>query len=231
MNNRKITTIVALFLFWGSIYGQYNPIVVPADSKISDIFPSSVRYMYPQFVEGEIVLQNGLSSTYMINYNMFHDEIEFINNNDTLTIGRKRELEYAIAESDTFIYAPGYMKFIYGQKLKVYCKDKFYLKEILKRGAMGAVNRTAAIASYSYVDDLAAISYNLVVSDDHVFKREIAYYIATSNGAFEPIKKKNILKLFSFQKDEVKKYLKANKINFEKQEDVIKFAKFLETLI
>ena len=233
---RDISLTIALLVFCGCLYGQYKPITVPAGTKIIESFPPSVRYMYPQFVEGEVVLNNGQSSLCMVNYNIFHDEMEFIQNNDTVTISRKRELKYVIADVDTFIYTPGYMKnvpgymkHIYGQTLKVYCKDKINLKEILKRGAMGAVNRSAAIASYSYVDDFI-IPYTFVVPEDYVFRREIAYYIATSSGAFEPIKKRNILKLFSFHKGEVKKYLKANKINFEKEEDVIKLAKFLETL-
>ena len=234
---RDISIIIALFLFWGSLYGQYkSTIIAPAGTKIIDNFPPAVRYMYPQFVEGQVVLQNGLFSDCMVNYNMLHDEMEFIQDNDTVTIIRKRELQYVIAENDTFIYmsgymknVPGYMKHIYGQKLKIYCKDKINLKDILKRGAMGSVNRTAAIASFSDFDQ-QTIPYNLIVPEDYVFKREIAYYIATSSGSFEPFKKKNILKLFSFHKAEVQKYLKVNKTNFEKEEDVIKLAEYLSTL-
>jgi len=234
---RDISVIVVLFLFWGCIYSQNkNTIIAPAGTKIIESFPPSVRYMYPQFVEGKVVLNSGQSSTCIVNYNMLHDEMEFIQDNDTVTIIRKRELKYVIADIDTFIYTPGYMKnvpgymkHIYGQKLKVYCKDKINLKDILKRGAMGSINRTAAIGSFSDFEH-GNIPYNLVVPEDYVFKREIAYYIATSSGAFEPIKKRNILKLFSFHKSDVKKYLKANKINFEKEDDVMKLAKFLETL-
>jgi len=233
---RDIGIIIALSLFLGSLYGQYKPITVPAGTKIIESFPPSIRYMYPQFVEGEVVLTNGQSSFCMVNYNMLHDEMEFLHDNDTATIIRKRELKYVIADVDTFVYTPGYMKnvpgfmkHIYGQTLKIYCKDKIYLKDILKRGAMGSVNRTAAIGSFSDFD-AQTIPYNLIVPEDYVFKREISYYIATSSGAFEPFKKNNILKLFSFHKGEVQKYLKANRINFEKEEDVIKLAKFLETL-
>ena len=221
--------MISMFLFCGCLCGQYKSMTVPAGTKIIDNFPPSERYMYPQFVEGQVILQNGLTSACIINYNLLRDDMEFIQDNDTVTITRKRDLKYVIADSDTFIYMPGYAKHIYGDKLKIYCKDRIYLKEILKRGAMGAVNRTAAIGSFSDFE-AQSIPYNLVVPEDYVFKREVSYHIATSRGTFEPFKKNNILKLFSYHKSDINKYLKANKINFDKQEDVIKLAEYLSTL-
>ena len=230
---KQIYLVITMLLLGGCLYGQYQSITVRAGTKIIDNFPPSVRYMYPQFVEGQVVLNNNQISTSMLNYNLLRDEIDFIQENDTVTIVRKRDLKYVIAESDTFVYMPaGYMKLIYVQKLKIYCQDRFYLKEILKRGAMGAVNRSAAIGSFSDAE-YRGLPYDLVVQEDYVYKREIAYYIATPSGALEPFKKTNVLNLFSynkFHKAEIQKYLKTNNINLEKQDDVIKLAEYLSTL-
>ena len=97
---------------------------------------------------------------------------------------------------------------------------------------MGAVNRSAAIGSFSDAE-YRGLPYDLVVPEDYVYKREVAYYIATPSGALEPFKRKNVLNLFSynkFHKAEIQKYLKTNNINFDKQEDVIKLAEYLSTL-
>ena len=185
-----------MFLFGGCLYGQYRNIIVPAGTKIIDNFPPSIRYMYPQFVLGQVVLNNNQTSSAMINYNMLRDEIEFLQGNDTLIIGRKRDLKYVIAESDTFVYMPGYMKLIYDQKLKIYCKDRFYLKEILKKGAMGKIERTAGTGSFSDFEQNGN-RYDIVVPEDMVFRREVAYFIATPRGTLEPFKRNNILLLFS----------------------------------
>ena len=230
---RKISVIITMLLLGGCLYGQYQSITVRAGTKIINSFPPEVRYMYPQFVEGQVVLNNNQISTAMINYNLLRDEIDFIQDNDTVTIVRKRDLKYVITESDTFVYMPaGYMKLIYDQKLKVYCKDKINLKDILKRDGMGAVNRSAGISSFGD-NEYRGLPYDLVVQEDYVYKREVAYYIATPSGALEPFKKTNVLNLFSynkFHKAEIQKYLKINKINFEKQEDVIKLAEYLSAL-
>ena len=226
--NRLKCAIIAMFLFCSCLYGQYENIIVPAGTKIIDNFPPAMRYLYPQFVEGQIVLRNQ-SSTCMINYNMLKDEMEFIYGNDTLTFVKKRDLKYIIADNDTFTYNSGYVKHIYGQELKVYCKEKINFKDILKRGAMGVVSRTAAIESLSSMDD-QFVSYNLVSPDDMVFRREVTYYITTSNGTFEQFKKQNILRIFSNRKAEIQRYLKSNKIDFQKQEDIIKLAGYLSAL-
>jgi len=218
-----------MFLFGGCLYGQYRNIIVPAGTKVSENFPPALRYMYPQFVQGQVVLNNNQASSAMINYNMLLDEIEFLQGNDTLIIGRKRDLKYVIVESDTFVYMSGYTKLIYDQKLKIYCRDRFYLKEILKKGAMGTVNRSAVIESIRDIEQ-QTIVYNLVTTDDMVYRREVTYFIATPRGTLEPFKRNNILMLFRSHRAEINRFIKANKINFEKQEDVIKLAGFLSTL-
>ena len=223
---RNICVIVAIFIFCGCLCGQHKSITVPAGTKISESFPPSVRYLYPEFLAGQIVLNNGISSPCMINYNMFFDDMEILQDNDTVRILRKRDMKYAIIENDTFIYVQGYMKHIHGQSLKVYCKDRIYLKDVLKVGAMGVVNRTGAISSYGSIDEMG-MSYDLVVPEDHVFRREISYHIATSRGTYELFKRQNILKMFPRNKGEIRRYIRANKINFGKQEDVIKLTEFL----
>ena len=227
--NRIKCAVIATFLFCGSLFGQYENIIVSAGTKIMDNFPPSVRYLYPQFVQGQIVLKNNKTSAYMINYNMLQNEIEFINGNDTLIIGKKKDLKYVIVENDTFTYSSGYVKHIFGQELKIYCKDKINFKDILKKGAMGVVNRSAGIETNSSLDS-QALSYDLVVSEDMVFRREVSYYVTTSNGSLEQFKKQNVLKQFSNHKAEIQKYLKTNNINFQKQEDIVKLAGYLSAL-
>ena len=226
---RNICAIITILLFGGCLFGQYKNITVPAGTKVIDNFPPSVRYFYPQFVQGQFVLNNNQISTVMINYNMLSDAIEFLQGNDTLILIRKGDLKYVIAESDTFVYMSGYMKPIYNQKLKVYCKDRFYLKEILKRGAMGTVNRSAGIGSFSDFEQ-EGVRYDIIVPDDMVYRREVSYHITTPRGTLEPFKKANILMLFRYHRANINRYIKDNKISFEKQEDIIKLAEYLSTL-
>lgn len=226
---RNVCAIIAMFLFCGCLCGQYKSVVVPAGTKIIDNFPPSMRYLYPEFVQGKIILKNNQALACMINYNMLQDEIEFLQNNDTLAIVKKKDLKYIIADNDTFTYNSGYMKFISGQELKIYCQGKFYLKDILKIGAMGTVNRSAGIESNSSMVN-GAFSYDLAVSEDYVYKREVSYYITTSSGILTQLKKQNILNNFSNHKADIQKYLKNNKIDFQKQEDVIKLAGYLSAL-
>ena len=226
---RNVCAIIAMLLFCGCLCGQYRNVVVPAGTKIIDNFPPSMRYLYPEFVQGKIVLKNDKSSSCMVNYNMLQDEIEFLQGADTLSIVKKKDLKYIIVDNDTFIYNSGYVKFVSGQDLKIYSKDKFYLKEILKKGAMGTVNRSAAIETTSSMAN-QTMSYDLVVSEDYVYRREVSYYITTSSGSLEQLKKQDILNLFSNHKSDIQKYLKDNKIDFQKQEDVIKLAGYLSAL-
>ena len=68
--NRIICAIIAMFLFCGCLYGQYKNITVPAGTKIIDKFPPSMRYLYPQFVQGKMVLKN--------NQSLMFDKLQYV---------------------------------------------------------------------------------------------------------------------------------------------------------
>jgi hypothetical protein len=52
----------------------------------------------------------------------------------------------------------------------------------------------------------------------------------TNDGDLVEFKKKNIMELYPENENELQKFLKANKIDFEEQADIMKLADFLATL-
>ena len=227
---KTIGIITAAFLIFSSVQAQYyKRITVEAGTKVADKFPPAVRYLYPQFADGQVFMKTGAVNEARLNYNLLLGEIEFLQGTDTLVIARKKDVYLVTVDRDTFLYKNSYLKQIHSGALKVYLRDKIELKDIVKKGAMGSSNRTTSVGSYSSLP-LDGKLYELVPADDMEFQRTVEFFILTSSGELVEFRKKNVLTLYPAMEDEIQKYLKSNKVNFESQEDIVRFAGFLAGL-
>jgi len=227
---KSLTITVAILFIFSCIQGQYyKAVTVEAGTSVTEKFPFEVRYLYPQFNDGAVSMRNGVASSYKLNYNLLLGEMEFISNSDTLLISRKKDLNFLAVAQDTFIYRSGYLKMIHSGTVKVLVRDKFKLTDIVKKGAMGAPNRNSAIDSYTAIPTDKQL-LTLVPSEDLVFRRTLEFYIMTGDGDLVEFKKKNVMELYPRNENEIQKFLKTNKINFEEQTDILKLADFLTTL-
>jgi len=174
-------------------------------------------------------MRTGAISSSKLNFNLLLGEMEFVSDNrDTLMIARKKDLNIVTVAQDTFIYRSGYLKLIHSGTVKVLVRDKYKLTDIVKKGAMGAPNRNSAIDSYTAIPTDKQL-LTLVPSEDLVFRRTLEFYIMSDEGDLIEFRKKNIMELYTANENEIQKFLKANKIDFEEQVDLIKLADFLAT--
>jgi len=228
---KKLSTLIvsALFII-SSMYGQYyKAITVEAGTPVAEKFPAGTRYLYPQFTDGTVNMRTGAVSNSRLNFNLLLGEMEFISNADTLAIARKKDLSIVTVAQDTFIYRNSYLKLIHSGTVKVLVKDWFKLTDIVKKGAMGAPNRNSAIDSYTSIPTGKQL-LALIPAEDLVFRRTLEFYILKSDGDLIEFKKKNILDIYPEKENDIQKFLKANKIDFEEQADILKLADFLAIL-
>lgn len=215
-----------MLMITASLSAQYyKPVIVKAGTKIIDYFPLNERYLYPEFVQGEVVFNNGKSNNLLLNYNILFGEIEFIQSEDTLYISKKKDIRFVVAQ-DTFFYDGGYIEVISGGEIKVGLKQYIKLKDILKKGAFGTTSRGASIDTYN---SMAAngISYDLVPNEDMELQKTLEYYISIPSTGFIQFNKKNVIQLFPQKSDDIKSYIKSNKVDFDSRDDLLKFADFI----
>ncbi len=224
--------IILLLLINISMFSQkFEPVTVKAGRKVGDCFSFNERYRYPEFVNGRIWLNKGIYSDKMLNYDFLSGEVEYIRGKDTLAIANGADIRYIVAAGDTFYFNKGaYLEQIYGQAPKVALKQYIKLKETQKQDSYGTSGAGSAINSYGMLPSQGGF-YKLVANEDMVFQRTIEYYLSDLTGGFAPFDRKNVLKIFSSDKDKIKEYLKSNKIDFDNRDDLIKLAGYLSGLI
>lgn len=224
-----IVFVCSILIFNLNLSAQkYKTIVVLAGTKMEDYFPVDQRYRYAEFIDGQVVFKNGTFSNVRLDYNYLTGEMAFIQAKDTLIIAKKKEVLYVVAK-DTFFYDNGYIELISAGELRVGLKQYIKIKDILKKGAYGTTNRNSSIDTYK---SLWANnnSYSLIPNEDIEVQMTLEYYLSDSSSGFIPFNRKSAIQLFPQNEDNLKTYIKSNKVDFESRADLLKFADYLRSL-
>ncbi len=231
---KKIFTIIISLLItslWLS--GQnYKPVTVKAGTRVIEYFPYKDRYMFTDFREGKILFRNGRILTNRLNYNFLLNEMQFTQSKDTLSISNtnKKDIRYIALEQDTFYIRDQYLHQIRAGRIRIFENQDIHLKDILKKGAMGTVNRSSATDSFNSMS-LQGNIYDLRPEEDWVFQKTPVYFISVDRGDFVPLYRKSAIQLMPGKEDSVKDFIKTNKIDFESRDDITKLADFISGLI
>ena len=228
---KVLISVIHIVLVNLSLFSQkYEPVTVRAGMRVVDCFPFKERYRYPEFVKARILVKSGVYSDNMLNYNFLSGEMEYIKNKDTLVIANKKDIRLIAVAQDTFYYANGYyLEKIYNGPFKLVLKQYVKLKETQKQDSYGTTSAGAATTSYGSLP-LNGNFYKLTANTDMIFQRTLEYYLSDQSGGFIQYTKKNVLQLFPQHEDKIKAYLKSDKVNFDKRDDLIRLTEYLKTL-
>ena len=119
-----------------------------------------------------------------------------------------------------------------GGVVKLTEKQIWVLADIRKIGTHNRPTTTVAVTSFSsYTDGRdAAKSKDLIMNEDVVLRKETQYYFGDKYNHFVRATKKKLLDLFPKEEQRIENYLKENKVNFDKKDDLEKLAQFLGQL-
>ena len=171
-------------------------------------------YRYKEFIEGSVYLKSNTDAIdYTINYNAYKDQIEFIENNSTISVDNPNEIKYIVVDQETLIYT------------------KYYNYDDLKEGYF-----IELIDDYIslYKRELISINSpkNVAYNSSPYIKAEFIklkpmFYISIYGETLVLIKnKKKLLNLF-FNHPELKNFIQKEKIKLHDESDLKKLVVFL----
>lgn len=228
---KHLTFLFAFFLGCYTLFAQKSDFFkVNAGTKITNAIPFAERYQYPAFTKGSITLNDGRSNTCLFNLNLISGEMEFLQGKDTLFIAEKKDLSTIIISKDTFFYRNAYLKLISNGKLKIYMSQRIGIADVLKKGAMGTINRSSSSESYNYLD-ADKLTHFLTADEDMVFRRVVIFYYSIPGKEITLFNRKNAVKIVPGKDEEIKEFLKTNEIDFQSKEDILKMTEFINSCI
>lgn len=224
-----------LFLFilieYSGLWAQDSTYVtIKAGNSIRNTLATTEIFLHPQFITGNVFFRNGTKAIAMMNYNSLTDQMLFIDpKGDTLAVKDEMTVKFITLDKDTFYFDEGYIRLVAGNSVvKLAVKQIWEVADIQKIGSHNRPANTFAVASYDALSDGVGKTHDLILNEDLLLRKKANYYFGDMYNRFTPAGKKNLLLLFPKKRNILTNYLKENKVNFDKKEDLEKLAQFLE---
>lgn len=227
--------LLLLFILAGcGLSAQDSIVTIKTGNKVQDVLATTDIYYYPAFTNGKVFFRDGSKSIATLNYNRLFDQMLFINpKGDTLALADEKTIKFIVIENDTFYYDEGYIRlFMNNGVVKLAEKQIWVVADVRKIGTYNKATTTFAVQSLSHYTDGtdAAKSKELILSEDILLKKETQYFFGDKYNRFVRTGKNKVLQLFSREDLILENYLKENKVNFNKKEDLEKLAQYIAQL-
>ena len=233
---KALLLLLFILIGYSDLSAQDSTLVtIKAGNRVKDILSTSDIYYYPQFTNGKVFLRDGSRAPAKLNYTRLYDQVLFIGpKGDTLALADEKTIKFIAVDKDTLYYDEGYVRLIanYGV-VKLADKQLWVVADIRKIGTHDTPKNTVAITSLSSQSDDGtgrAKSYDFLINEDIIIKKETQYYFGDEYNHFVRASKKKLLLLFPKDQLSIENYLKENKVDFDNKEDLEKLAQFLRQL-
>jgi hypothetical protein len=190
--------------------------------KIIEVIPFDEIYRYNPFKLGTVYLRNGVVSQAYLNYNALYSEIQFLDQKgDTFSLADKPEVKEVVIGRDSFYFDKGYvrLKESFGD-VKLGEKEFFAFANRQKIGGFGELTN-ASIDNYNAATN-GNIYKDLVVNEVITLVKYTFIYIGDNFNHYKVVNKKNLLEVYNKKQNQLQRYLDANKVNYNSEEDIRK---------
>jgi len=232
---KALPLLLFILIGYSDLSAQDSTIVtIKAGEKINDVLTAADIYYYPQFTSGKVFFKDATKTGAKMNYNRLFDQMLFIDQKgDTLAVADEKTIKFIAVDKDTFYYDEGYMRLIADNGIvKLAEKQIWVMADVRKIGSHNRPATSFAVTSISNLTDVTARakSHDLLINEDLLIRKETLYYFGDEYNHFARASKKKLMLLFPKIQRRLQNYLKENKVNFDKKDDLEKLALFLGQL-
>ncbi len=219
---------MALFVTMLTAHGQEaEKLTIKINDRLSDHI-----YLYDGFQDGVAEFQSNRNEL-RLNYNAYFQRVQFADKNDIYAydVVGTSPLEFMTIGEDKWV--PGknkhYRVVVEKGGLILAEAITFHITNQAKDSGYGGTSSTAAISSNDalfQMNNQGHFDLRQVSTVELSAERRISYVVGLS-GDFNTLNSKNLQKLFPDRKNDIKDYVKAEKIDFSKREDAIRIFEYL----
>ena len=180
-------------------------------------------YIFDEFKNGKAVYKNGAVVYAKLNYDPLNQRMLFLSpsDNSLLEIVNPSDISYINIEGRMFEQIKGNLFYerINYNNLILYIQWRCKAVSEGKPSGYGMTSTTSAITSVSVINKEGR-TIPLNVSEKFNYKPDNFYYIKINNTQKRFSSPDSLAKLFKVHKEEIKKYIKENKLDFDNPEDI-----------
>jgi hypothetical protein len=188
-------------------------------------------YRFSEFNKGEVVFRNGKFSDVMLNYNIWHDEMHFIDSNgDTLSVANPATIRFINMNGSRFYYDKGWLQIIDTAQGIVLAFRQVLNKSRPAQKTGYETMKPNEVAGPETFFTGNGQKYGLGNNELTVLSATEYYFFGDENSHFTKAKKTFLLAYFKKHKDDISAFVATNHTNFNVLEDLLKVLAFCKKL-
>lgn len=225
-----VTVLVCISVF--KISAQTGEVVVKSDGDITKVVIDSLKYVLPQFEKGTIYFKQRPKSDAVLNISTIYPSISFIQGKDTLVLTKELESVVSFVQVGDRVWKKGigYVEVIdkfSGLELGVERVLEFDKPK--KQGAYGYAPENASVEVVNQVGNL----YVDPILNERYLNIPYRYILRTyiiQEGKYHIPTKKVFRRIFPGKEKQIDSYIKDNKVNFRRVNDVKELFEYCKEL-
>jgi hypothetical protein len=189
------------------------------------------HYLFPEFVQGVVLMKSGQKNPAMLNFNAATEEMVFNQNGQVLALAEPTlsQLDTVFIDSRKFIlHKNQFVEVLHGDGYKLFAQYKCRVIPPGKPAAYGGTSQTSSSDSYSSWSSGGRV-YELKLPDDFQVKPYMVYWLNNGSGWKEIKSMRQLRNLYKKSKEQYNQYTADNEVDFEDQTTVAQLVHFLET--
>lgn len=171
-------------------------------------------------------MKSGKTFSTVLNYNMVDEEMVFDQNGVYMVLDKPNEIDTVFLQNRKFIpVEKAFHEVLVTGSVSLYIQHKCRWSAVASKSAYGMTSQTNASNAVSTMHSGNQVR-NLEVPDNLTVSPANIYWIKIKNEMHKFTSERQLLKLLPEIENDLKDYLKKNKLNLRKKEDVFQIGLF-----
>lgn len=215
---KKNPLVLIVFLLTGMLF------------KLSGQSGSLPQYLFAEFAECDIKMKSGQIQKQEMNYNTVTEKMVFTRDNKYYDLTNPEMVDTIILQNCRFVPAgKAFYEMLVSGTVSLFIQHKGSLMSAGKQVGYGG---TSQVASANYLNniELDGLQVNLRLPDNYIVNPSPVYWIRKENRWLSFSGEKQFLKIFPEKENQLKGFIKGNRIKFDKPENLTRLVKYCNTL-
>jgi len=203
------------------------PVILSGQTNSDGSMP---QYLFKEFNKCEVRMKNGQIQSSLMNYNVVTERMVFFRDNKYYDMTNLDMTDTVYLNDSKFVP----LEKIFYEVLLTGPVDLFvqHKGNLLPPGKPVGYGGTSQVASANYISsvELSTGYYNLPLPSDYIVNVSPVYWIRRNNEMFSFTNEKQLLKLFPDKADEIKEFIRKNRLKVDRHADLIQIVSYSSSL-
>jgi hypothetical protein len=192
----------------------------------SEQFKNLPQYLFPDFSASTIKMKAGKDLTLILNYNIVTGKMVFLQKEQVFDMLNPERVDTVFIENRKFIpVSKAFYEVLIERPMSLFIEHK---GSIVEPGKPAAYGGTSQVSSSNNISSMQMNSsfYNMKLPGELTIKSDQVFWIIIKNEKHSFINERQFEKIFPGKENEIKSYIKENRLKFENPKDVKKLVQY-----